>query len=351
MDVLRLAGVPGVGKSTVAWTIAQQLAADGVRLGYVDIDQLGMCYPAPDGDPDRWHLKETALASVAARFAAAGAERLVVSGVADPGAAPPGNGHPTVALWLDADEATRRERLAPRGWSREQVDDVLAASAEEQRTAHAAWSRVDTDGSSVEETARAVLARWGGGVAQAAPARADGHAPARVIWITGPRCAGASMVGWEIASARWAMGERTGFIDAAQLGFQWNVEEEIGVGNAADLLRLFARAAARTTVVAAPFEIAPEAVRAALPRADVRFVRLDVDASSVRDRALRRVRGEGPRVIGDDLLGAPPAAIEAVIDTAIRQLGTPTRAGEVLVDTKDSTVAEVAARVVAHLPD
>jgi adenylylsulfate kinase-like enzyme len=351
MDVLRLAGVPGVGKSTVAWVIAQQLAEDGVRLGYVDIDQLGMCYPAPDGDPDRWRLKETALARIAARFAAAGAERLIVSGVADPAAAPPGNGHPTVALWLDASEATRRERLAPRGWTSEQLDDVLAVSAEEARDAHSLWTRVDTDGASVEETARTVLARWKDGPAEAAPARADEAAAGRVIWLTGPRCAGASMVGWEIASARWAKGERTGFIDVAQLGFRWNIDQEIGARNAVELHRLFVGAGAGTTIAVAPIEIAPETVRAALPRADVRFVRLDADESAIRDRARRRVGGDGPRVIGDELIGAASDVVEGVVATAMRQRETPLREGEVLVETTGATTAEVAARIEAHLPD
>ncbi|KJQ53749.1 Adenylyl-sulfate kinase [Microbacterium sp. SA39] len=349
MDLLRLAGVPGVGKSTVAWAIAQQLAADGVRLGYVDIDQLGMCYPGPDGDTDRWQLKETALALIAARFAVAGAERLIVSGVADPAEALSGNGHPTVALWLDADEATRRERLAPRGWTSAQLENALAVGSRETRDAYASWARIPTDGHSVEETAATVLARWGAGVAEAAPARTVEAASGRVIWLTGPRCAGASMVGWEIASARWEKGERTGFIDAAQLGFRWNIDHEVGAGNVAALHRLFSGAGARTTIVAAPFEIAPSDVRAAFPGADVLFVRLHADASTTRDRVRRRVGGDGPRVIGDDLIGASREVVEGVVATAMRQRQEPLREGEVLVETTGSTVAEVAALIVAHL--
>lgn len=47
-----------MGKSTLAWMLAQADAAAGAPVAFVDIDQLGMCYPAPIGDADRWQLKE-----------------------------------------------------------------------------------------------------------------------------------------------------------------------------------------------------------------------------------------------------------------------------------------------------
>ena len=54
MDVIRLAGPPGAGKSTLAQRIAQESSSTLPAVGYVDIDQLGMLYPAPEGDDDRW---------------------------------------------------------------------------------------------------------------------------------------------------------------------------------------------------------------------------------------------------------------------------------------------------------
>ena len=51
--VLWLCGPSGVGKTTVAWAIYSQLARTGASVGYVDIDQLGICHPEPANDPGR----------------------------------------------------------------------------------------------------------------------------------------------------------------------------------------------------------------------------------------------------------------------------------------------------------
>jgi adenylylsulfate kinase-like enzyme len=47
LPVFWLYGPSGVGKTTTAWALYEQLAREGVRTGYVDIDQLGMCYAPP----------------------------------------------------------------------------------------------------------------------------------------------------------------------------------------------------------------------------------------------------------------------------------------------------------------
>lgn len=358
MDVLRLAGAPGVGKSTVAWAIAERLAADGVPTGYLDIDQLGMCYPAPPGDPDRWILKETALARLAVRFRDAGVERLVVSGVADPSQPPPVNGHPTLSLWLDADEETRRRRLAPRRWQPEQVDAALAAGTHVARSAHPAWERLDTARSTIDETVQAVIARPVVGAEAASDVVfSEEHAAGRVIWITGPRCAGASRVGWELARTQWTAGERTGFMDGAQLSFSWNADPVDGAAAAALLRAVFAEVGAKTVIAVAPFEISPEDVHAAFPRADVRFFRLDADDRTRRGHAVRRAEGaDGAVLAGDDLIGADADTIEKILAVGARQRASPLRAGEILVDMPMSAVTPVVDRVreladPAALPD
>lgn len=358
MDVLRLAGAPGVGKSTVAWAVAQRLASDGVPTGYLDIDQLGMCYPTPPDDPDRWALKETALVRLAARFRDAGVESLVVSGVADPTQPPPVNGHPTVSLWLDAGEETRRKRLTPRRWEREQVDAALAAGTAEAMTTHPAWARLDTERSTVEETVKSVIApRAVGTVTPVEPVFPDRHATGRVIWITGPRCSGASRVGWEVARARWGAGERTGFVDVAQLSFAWNAGPTGGVENAAVLHRVFAEVGAQTLIVVAPFEVEPADVHPAFPRADVRFFRLDADDRTRRDHAVRRAEGaDGALLAGDDLLGASAAEIERIVAIGARQRASPLREGEALIDVTSSSLRQVVDRVIEQagggaLPD
>ena len=343
MDVLRLAGVPGVGKSAVAWAVAERLASDGVPTGYVDIDQLGMCYPAPSDDPDRWALKETALARLAVRFRDAGVERLVVSGVADPSQPPPASGFPTSSLWLDADEETRRRRLAPRRWEREQVEAALAAGTEEASAVHPAWERLDTAHSTLEETVQAVIARPAGGAEVASDVVfPEEHATARVIWITGPRCAGASRVGWELARTQWAAGERTGFLDGEQLSFSWNADPVNEAEAAAVVQAVFAEAGAKAVIAVAPFEISPKDVHAAFPRADVRFFRLDADDRTRRGHAVRRAEGaDGASLAGDDLYGASADAIERIIATGARQRASSLRSGEILIGTPMSSTQPV----------
>src|SRR4051812_23524774 len=83
IPVLWLCGPPGVGKTTVGWQLYADLVDEGVPVGYVDIDQLGMCFPEQPTDPDRHELKARNLGAVVAWFEAAGCECVVVSGVVD----------------------------------------------------------------------------------------------------------------------------------------------------------------------------------------------------------------------------------------------------------------------------
>lgn len=351
MDVLRLAGVPGVGKSTIGWAIARRLAEAGERCGYVDIDQLGMCYPAPTDDPDRWTLKESMLVRVAAQFQRAGIGRLVVSGVADPAAEPPRTGQMTTSLWLDAAAATRRERLASRGWPSAQLEAVVAVGDDESSRARPSWTRLATDGRTAPEIADAVLDLWSSappaeGIDDRSVEDSPVAAPGRVIWITGPRCVGASRVGWEIASSAWRAEQRTGFVDVAQLDFAWNVERGVGLRNAIALQRGFADAGAGMLVAVAPFAYEPSEVQAAFGEAEVSFVRLHADDEVLRERAVTRATaGGGVQLAGDDLAGASDAALAAIVEEGRRQRRAPLRPGERLVDATAATPAATAALV------
>src|SRR5947207_813650 len=75
-----LCGPPGAGKSAVGWAVYAGLARSGARAGFVDIDQLGMCLPAPPDDPERYRLKARNVFAVAGNFRAAGCDAVVVSG-------------------------------------------------------------------------------------------------------------------------------------------------------------------------------------------------------------------------------------------------------------------------------
>ena len=76
--LLWLCGPPGVGKTAVAWNIYARLAGDGVPAAYVDIDQLGICFPEPPTDPGRHLVKLANLRGLLTSFCAAGAGCLVV---------------------------------------------------------------------------------------------------------------------------------------------------------------------------------------------------------------------------------------------------------------------------------
>lgn len=200
MDILRLAGPPGVGKSTVAWAIVQRLAADRERVACVDIDQLAMCYPAPAEDPERWALRDDALTGITREYRRAGIERLVVSGVASPDAPPKSTTCSVRSVWLDATDDVRRLRLAPRGWNVEQMEGAVEDGRSDSARVVDGWERLATGDLSVDATADVILDRWITGAASSSSmvgelVAASYGLGSPVLWITGPRCVGASMVG------------------------------------------------------------------------------------------------------------------------------------------------------------
>lgn len=321
MRILRLAGGPGVGKSTVAWEVARRLGDEGTPTGYVDIDQLGMCYPAPGGDPDRWHLKERVLQHIARAHEAVGVDLLVVSGVAETRTPPPSHGYPATSIWLDAEESVRRARLAARGWDDGQVGRALQAGTTESTHAHTDWIRLATDRLAAGAVADAVIDRVGSQPGSAAGAatralRPVSTAAGRVVWLTGPRLAGASTVGWRLVSERWSVGLVTGFADAAQLAFTANDDDHdhgLALAGVAALHEAFAEVQAHEFVVVAPQAITPDAVHLTFPHAEVVIVRLGADEPTRRTRAGERRAACGPRLAGDDVAVATDAEIAALI--------------------------------------
>lgn len=355
MELLRLAGSPGVGKSAVGWTLVKRLADRGEPVAYVDIDQLGMCYPPPEGDPYRGALKERALARIARCYRQAGVARLVVSGVASPDLPPPEAPEASVtSLWLDAAAEVRCVRLGPRGWDAARTNEVVEVGTEEAARLEGSWKRLSTDGLTVAETVDAVLTRWTFGAASLVSPSTPADAPAagvasnrsagkgcrvRVLWLTGPRCVGASTVGWLVAADAWRVGRRTGFIDIAQLSFTRNLTVPVGLTNGVALREVFAAAGTERFVIVAPLEIQPSDVRAAFPGAVLSVVRLDATDDELYHRALARTRGEGPMVAGDDLLGSSAADAEAVIAAAAARQRFEVRPGEIIIDTSDTDAA------------
>jgi hypothetical protein len=162
---LWLCGPSGVGKSTVGWEIFAQLSGSGVKLAYVDADQLGLCYP-PAGDPDNHRLKASNLGAIWPVFQGAGSRCLIFSGGVD--------SLELVGVYADQVPGTRltlcRLRAAPdeltsrflrRGWLSHLVDEAIADANALDRDDFADVC-VDTDGLPVPEVAQLVRQRCGG---------------------------------------------------------------------------------------------------------------------------------------------------------------------------------------------
>jgi hypothetical protein len=77
---LWLCGPTGVGKSSVGYAIFQQVYSSGVKVAYVDFDQIGLCYPSPADDPHNHRVKAQNLGVVWPAYRAAGARCLIAAG-------------------------------------------------------------------------------------------------------------------------------------------------------------------------------------------------------------------------------------------------------------------------------
>src|SRR5450759_1107489 len=129
LPALWLGGAPATGKSTVAWQVFSDLADQGLCVGYLDIDQIGMLAPQSDADPRCHRFKVDNLAAMVSNYRTAGAQVIVISGVIDPA-----HGHDFAEAAVEADitfchltvdEPTLRERLAARGWPYEAADEAM----------------------------------------------------------------------------------------------------------------------------------------------------------------------------------------------------------------------------------
>ena len=75
-----LCGPVGVGKSSVGYAIFQQVYRSGTKVAYVDLDQVGLCYPSPADDPHNHRVKAQNLGVVWPAYRAAGARCLIAVG-------------------------------------------------------------------------------------------------------------------------------------------------------------------------------------------------------------------------------------------------------------------------------
>lgn len=348
MPVLWLSGPPGVGKTTVAWELFERLGRQGLAVGHVDIDQLGMC-PEPAGDPGRYLLKARALAAVAANFRDAGAQCLVVPGVTDSGREPepvPNTEITTCRLRADPAELTRR--ITGRGGLTDLTEAL--AHAEAADLAPGAW--VDTTGLSVSEVADRVLDQtgWPDAPAPAPKPLRQYEDPGEILLLCGPAAVGKSTVGWHVYQQLQRAGRNAAFADLDQISFHRpELGHHVRAANLAAVWHTFRAAGADCLVAVGPLED-PTPYTAAFPAATITLCCLDAGREVLLDRATRRARGDSPApgLAGDTLLGQPPDRLRDIADQAARTVEAMRGKGDLHVQTDHRRPDEIAAEILRH---
>jgi GTPase SAR1 family protein len=367
--VLWLFGAPGVGKSTAAWRLYEEWTRAGVRCGYVDIDQLGMCYPSPDDDPDRHRLKGSVLAALLPNYAAGGAQVLVVSGVLNP----------ALARWLRAElagaevtfcrlvlaEEKLRHRIAQRGGD-EFWEDVRRIDGELD-AAPALGPTVVTDGLDPGQVAAAVDAR-AGVLAGASPVLTDAQdrgttdltgastAPGTVVWLCGTTAVGKSTLGWQLFTTLQRQGRTAAFLDLRQLSFISGAARtchRLASANVAAAWERFSAAGATHLILSGAVESRDlvQLYRAALPATTLTVYRLRAGRQELARRVQARGRGQGARLAGDWLLDQPQEVCEAAARQAWHDQTRvdAVEVGDALVDVTGVSPADFVSRVLTTL--
>ena len=376
IPVLWLCGPPGVGKTTVAWQIFSELTRAGVAAAYVDIDQLGICYPEPTLDPGRHRMALRNLSAVVANFRAAGAQCVIVSGVSDPvrGVDRGLLVHTALTVCrLRADRPDLERRFVGRGGPPRDVAEILREANDLDRSDFADHC-IDTTGHAVSDVTRLVRERTGwpalsdpsesGRSADPNPQRAiDVDGP--MLWLCGATGVGKSTVGWEVYQAVVGQGRTAAYVDLDQLGFyrprpdgfgghdgDYGGDHAVKADNLAALWQTYRRAGADCLVVVgrAPNAAAVRTYLDALPAASVTVCRLHADRERLKEQIMQRRYGGSWAMPGDPLKGLPEERLREIADAAADDAETLATAsiGDVRVDVDGRTVAELAEAVLAR---
>jgi hypothetical protein len=365
VPVLWLCGPPGVGKTAVGWEVYTRLARARRAPAYVDIDQVGICYPPPAGDPARHALKARNLGALRGNFRGAGARCLVVSGVVDAGRGPEidlvgGDGITVCRLRVDPAELVTR--VAGRGGSTAQPDAALREGELLDQSTFTDWC-VDTTGLSVDEVANRVCAQIGdwprvtGGTSgrqcRPPPSAAGEPLPGEVLWLCGPTGVGKSTVGFSAYLAVLRSGVRAAYVDVDQLGF-WATKPTDHLLRARNLAALganFGSVGAHALVVVGPIATRSEAMvyEQALPTATFTWCRLHANRGELTRRILSRGQGGSWSQPGDPLRGRPIKDLLEVTNRAVADAQSLERHGPGLrIEVDDLAVEETADAVLAR---
>ncbi|MGH3291817.1 MAG: hypothetical protein ACRDP7_08430 [Trebonia sp.] len=364
LSVLWLCGPPGVGKSAAGWALYARLARPGARVGFVDIDQLGICLPAPPDDPQRYRLKERNLSAVAGGFRAFGCAAVVVSGDLGPTEAISPrtlDGASLTICRLRASPDELRRRLTSRRAAPDLVADSLSEAEELDRSSFADVC-IDTDGLTVAGVAQLVRERCGGWPpGRVAGVRAAGAAPApvpavgadgEVLLVCGATGVGKSAAGFEVFLRQLRAGLAAAYIDLEQIGFMSPMPADgqdgnrLTARNLADLWRAYHETGARRLVLSGPV---PDPRAAAvyagvLPAARVTVCRLHAGPAELAHRISLRGQGHGWPQPGDPLIGQPEARLRLAAERAAVDAAALDDSGldDLRINTNGLSVAQVA---------
>jgi adenylylsulfate kinase-like enzyme len=360
--VLWLCGPSGVGKSSVGFELFHQLSSAGTATAYVDLDQLGLCRPAPDGDPRNNRVKARNLGEVWAGFRAAGAQCLVVSGIVDDAEEIrrhadllPGTALTVCRLRVGHDEL--RGRIARRGSLLHLTEENVRNAAELDHTGFADLV-VDTEGLTVAEVAALVRdTGWPGRVpprevSTLPPPDAPHTSTVPVLWLCGPPAVGKSTVGYEIFTRVLGDGVPAAYIDLAQIGFCRPAPDDdpdhhrLKAHHLARVWEGFRAAGARCLIISGNVADPDTAGRytGAIPSPAWTVCQLRAGQDTLAERIMLRGQGGGPAIMGDELRGRPAtelrrrAAQAAQIADALDHAGI----GNLWVDTDGREVADLA---------
>ncbi len=338
------------------------------EVGYVDIDQLGMCYPGSASDPGRHRLKAQNLGAVVTNYRAAGARCVVVSGSVDPEHGPHVGLTPQAVLTvgrLRAGQDDLRQRLRGRGEETDLLDEALAEAQAMDASDFADWC-VDTSGLPVAKVTALVrerIAGWpgltgpghsGAGSGEFVAADADGS----ILLLCGPTGVGKSTIGFAVYVRTVQAGLTAAYIDLDQVGFcrpapaDATGRHRVKARNLASVWQVFRAAGAERLVAVGPVEdeAAARAYADAMPGVTITFCRLHADAEELTRRVMARGQGGSWPQPGDPLAGQPTAYLleVAASATADAEALDRTMSGIPRIDTTSLTVEATADEIAAR---
>ena len=373
IPVLWLCGPPGVGKTTVGWEIYSELVRSGIQTGYLDIDQLGVCYPEAASDPGRHRMKARNLGAVVANYRTAGVRCVVVSGVVDARHGVHLDELSRVALTvcrLRADQEELTQRFVGRQGQAEGLAEVLQAAADLDAGAVGDVC-VDTGGLTVGEVALRVRERTGAwpvlpdpGWSSAVPELGRGQAVADaarssvdlagpVLWLCGVTGVGKSTVGFQVYLKARPAGLTAAYVDLDQLGLcgPTPADHHVRARNLAAVWRTYREAGAQALVIVGPVE--DESVATvyvdALPGATFTVCRLHAGRDELTSRIMLRGQGRGWPQPGDPLVGQPATHLLRIADQAASDADALERAAIGHgIDTDGRTIEEIVDMIVTR---